>query len=228
MEKQNSSSGTRPRTARSSAPRGSNSGYEISGQLIARARRRALWAGRIVLDDDQVERFNALVSERGPGDCWPWLGKRATDGSGRFYVGRFGGGLAAHRLAYRLRVAPIGEGMRIVRSCFDRGCCNPAHLVQKSPRELHEDGVRSGRLKPFVARRREVAEADIEFRVAIVLESLRERTSLPALCRRECVPRAALRGWRKEFVDAGRERLAELRKPRSGGDPVEPSGSSGS
>lgn len=213
MEKQDFSSRNRARTVPSSEhsddewrTTGRN---EIGAELIARARRRAFWAGRIEAGDKLVQRFRALVPERGPDECWIWHGKQAGDGSGRLYVGDLGGDVAAHRLAYRLSVGSIGEGMRVVRSCSERACCNPAHLVEKSPRELYEDGVRSGRLRRFSARRRGTTPAAIEFRTALVLESFRERTSLPALCRREGVSRHALRRWRREFVAAGKKGLVD-------------------
>lgn len=217
MEKQDLSS--RSRTSRSAA-QGNDSwrragDYQVSGQLIARARRRAFWEGRIGAGDQLVHRFRALVSERGPDECWIWNGKKASDGSGRFYVSDLGADLAAHRLAYRLHFGSIGEGMLVVRSCAERACCNPAHLVEKSPRVLYEDGVRSGRMKPFASRPRETTQADIEFQIALVLESFRERTSLPALCRREGVSRGALRGWRREFVAAGRKGLADAQSGNS-------------
>lgn len=93
-----------------------------------------------------AERFWQKVDIRGPEECWPWLGSRF--GTRREY-GQFSTTHSttesAHRVAYRLAVGPIPEGLTIdhvrARGCVRKDCCNPAHL---EPVTLAENIRRGG------------------------------------------------------------------------------------
>ncbi|ALY09944.1 HNH endonuclease [Arthrobacter phage Chocolat] len=92
----------------------------------------------------QAERFWEKVEVKEDHECWPWTAYvDKSKGYGQFGVGGRDGGLeSAHRMAYRLAVGPIGEGMHIDHTCHNgsgcpggkecphRRCCNPAHLEQ--------------------------------------------------------------------------------------------------
>ena len=52
-----------------------------------------------------------------------------------------------------------------------------------------------------------------EERIRIVLEGLRGEESIAALCRREGIAESLYYNWSKEFLEAGKKRLAGLRVP---------------
>lgn len=88
-------------------------------------------------------RFLAKV-EKGE-DCWLWKGAHSPKGYGHIQVdGRYE---KAHRLAYRLYVGPIGEGLVVCHACDVPACVNPAHLWLGTTRENILDAKAKGRLR---------------------------------------------------------------------------------
>jgi hypothetical protein len=79
------------------------------------------------------EWFWSKVDVRGPEECWPWQ-KGMTKGYGVVYQDD-----RAHRVAYRLAVGPIPEGLVLDHLCRNPPCCNPAHL---EPVTLAENTLR--------------------------------------------------------------------------------------
>lgn len=76
-------------------------------------------------------------------ECWLWTGTVDRRGYGRLrYRGRFA---KAHRLAYELTHGSIPEGMFVLHSCDEPGCCNPAHLRAGDHAENMRDRARRGR-----------------------------------------------------------------------------------
>jgi hypothetical protein len=75
------------------------------------------------------ERFWPKVDrENSPNGCWLWTAARfkAAGGYGAF---RFEGKTQrAHRVAYRMLVGPIPEGLVLDHRCREPRCVNPAHL----------------------------------------------------------------------------------------------------
>lgn len=84
--------------------------------------------------------------------CWEWLAGLNTHGYGKFRLGR--SSIQAHRVAYRLLVGEIPDGMHLDHECHNadtecnagrqcphRACVNPAHLTPKPPR----DNILAGR-----------------------------------------------------------------------------------
>ena len=57
-------------------------------------------------------------------------------------------------------------------------------------------------------RRKTRKKYSAEEKVRVVLEGLRGEESLAALCRREGIPSNLYHRWSKEFLDAGKKRLA--------------------
>lgn len=71
-----------------------------------------------------AERFWAKVNKTDT--CWLWTAYKSNGGYGRIKVD--GQMVPAHRVAYKLLVGPIPEGMELDHLCRVRHCVNPAHL----------------------------------------------------------------------------------------------------
>ncbi len=84
-----------------------------------------------------AERFWEKVERLGPDECWRWQGGHNPKGYGVAWTGRRLEG--AHRVAYRLAVGPVPDGLDVdhvaKRGCVHRDCCNPAHLEAVLHRE---------------------------------------------------------------------------------------------
>jgi hypothetical protein len=90
-----------------------------------------------------AERFWAKVEKRGPRECWPWTGARASkDGRGRFSVN--GRNRLAPRVAWALTNGcdPVGC---VCHSCDNPSCVNPAHLWVGTVRDNNLDMFAKGR-----------------------------------------------------------------------------------
>lgn len=77
----------------------------------------------------EADRFWPKVSGGDFTTCWEWTAHRDANGYGRFSVGGRGGRMdGAHRVAYRLLVGEIPNGLELDHLCRNRGCVNPWHL----------------------------------------------------------------------------------------------------
>ena len=100
-----------------------------------------------------VSRFLTKVDQRGPDDCWPWLGlvrKGVREkGYGRFPVD--GKIVPAYRFAWVLVNGrePL-PGMELDHTCRNRGCVNPGHLEEVT---FRENVLRSGNRAALNARK---------------------------------------------------------------------------
>lgn len=88
---------------------------------------------------DIRDRFAEYVDERGPDECWPWLGGRNAKGYGAF--GLVGIGTprkrkwGAHIIALMLTGVNAPRGSDVHHDCENPGCVNPAHLRVLTPSE---------------------------------------------------------------------------------------------
>lgn len=117
-----------------------------------------------------AERFWSRVDKSaGLLACWPWIGRTITthgERRGRLYVG---GGAStpryeyAARVAYRLATGIDPGPFRVLHSCDNTICCNPAHLRIGTQKDNALD--RSMRLRDLKVRHRLTEPQVIEIRI---------------------------------------------------------------
>jgi hypothetical protein len=66
------------------------------------------------------ERFWAKVNKTNT--CWVWTAAKISGGYGQYR------GQVAHRVAWKVLVGPIPDGLVLDHLCCNRACVNPAHL----------------------------------------------------------------------------------------------------
>lgn len=74
-----------------------------------------------------TERFWSKVDIRSDSECWTWQAYVGTHGYGMYKLCRARPDVA-HRVAYRLAVGPIPDGLFVDHICRNKLCVNPAHL----------------------------------------------------------------------------------------------------
>lgn len=91
------------------------------------------------------ERFLRRVEQRGPDECWPWLGplRRRGYGQMKWTDGRYH---AAHRIAWEIaNGTPVPDGLHACHSCDNPTCCNPSHIWPGTATENVHDRDAKGR-----------------------------------------------------------------------------------
>lgn len=90
------------------------------------------------------ETFDARVDQRGPWDCWNWIGYVGGCGYGKLnWAGKSHG---SHRVAFFLWHGRWPRsGMAVMHLCHNRICCNPCHLKEGTPQENSETMIAVGR-----------------------------------------------------------------------------------
>lgn len=102
----------------------------------------------LALTFEEEQRFHRRVDRSaGKEACWAWKGALA-DVYGRMKVG--GRTEGAHRIAFALarpKEWTRGAVSKVLHSCDNRRCCNPAHLRLGTPTQNNADMVARGRAR---------------------------------------------------------------------------------
>lgn len=90
------------------------------------------------------ERFWEKVDKRGPDDCWTWKASQVGDtGYGQFRQGKTM--RRAHRVAYELCHGTRLGQEKVLHTCDNPICVNPAHLLLGTCADNSSDMVSKGR-----------------------------------------------------------------------------------
>jgi len=101
---------------------------------------------RVELTPAEVDRFWSKIARSSIDQCWAWKAETNNMGYGRFVIYRPERcRLLAHRVAFELASAPIADGLKLLHSCDNPPCCNPAHLRPGTQRENLADAFAKGR-----------------------------------------------------------------------------------
>lgn len=94
-----------------------------------RAQTEELWLYQPIpeLNDCEAAVFWYYVKRRGSQECWPWKGAVDKSGYGRFHL--YGKLYSASRVAWVINNKKDPGRSKVVHSCSNNSCCNPAHLL---------------------------------------------------------------------------------------------------
>jgi len=125
------------------------------------------------------ERFWGKVKRADATACWEWSAARTDFGYGQFWLR--GTMQYAHRVAWELTHGDPGE-LRVLHSCDNPCCCNPAHLFLGTLADNTRDCIEKGRRN--YARGERQGQAKLTASMVRALRAYRGRgMSLPALSR---------------------------------------------
>lgn len=110
---------------------------------LRHARKRIQIRRTLSLSDADVVRFLSFVDQKGPDECWPWLGRcDDKDGYGEFSL--YGEKVKASRVAFRLHHGRPPKHFAC-HTCDNPPCCNPRHLFDGTHSTNQRDSHTKGR-----------------------------------------------------------------------------------
>lgn len=94
---------------------------------------------------DPKIRLLRLIDQRGPDECWPYLGFIGTWGYGMFWLDSKN--VNSSRATYLLLVGEIPAGQVVCHKCDNPACCNPSHLWLGTQADNLSDCRKKGRAR---------------------------------------------------------------------------------
>lgn len=119
----------------------------IIGNIIHK-KNNPLPKGVVPLDSHDPDVFDKLILNtiiRTKNACWDWTASTGSHGYGDFRVG--GKPYLAHRASFETFKGVIKKGYTIDHLCYNKKCCNPAHLEQVTRGENTSRAHKCGRHK---------------------------------------------------------------------------------
>lgn len=95
----------------------------------------------------------------------------------------------------------VGSITTLLAHCDAVGRRHPPHQKSETPNRSSEQLVKD-------IRRATRKQHSAEEKIRIVLDGLRGKSSIAELCRREAIAESLYYSWSKEFLEAGKKRLA--------------------
>lgn len=95
------------------------------------------------LTERDITRFWSKVDKRGEDDCWEWRGGTTQDKQPRFSINSQH--LFASRVSFCIAHGEIDDTLLVIRTCDNKRCINPNHLVQGDQALSHELTIARGR-----------------------------------------------------------------------------------
>lgn len=95
------------------------------------------------VNDKDRQRLLSFIAIAGEDNCWNWTGA-LSGGTPKWAVGKSGLSDNACKAMYQLFKGEIPEGRRVTRTCGNRICCNPKHLVTDVERFLSKVNTAPG------------------------------------------------------------------------------------
>ena len=93
------------------------------------------------MTEDQFINFLAKINVTD--SCWEWEGARIN---GYGIIRQNKRNFRAHIISYQLCHGPVPEGLKILHSCDNPCCVNPAHLRAGTQKENIQEAVQKGRI----------------------------------------------------------------------------------
>lgn len=90
-----------------------------------------------------ADRFWEKVDKSG--ECWTWTAAKYPSGYGIFVTRKGDSPEGAHRVAFRLAIGDIPEGMQVLHRCDNRACVRPTHLFVGTQLDNMRDMQSKGR-----------------------------------------------------------------------------------
>ena len=115
-----------------------------------------------------IERFIEKIQVNEP--CWVWTGAVNANGYGSMWDGEKAE--TASRLAYRLLIGPINDGLFVLHRCDNPLCVKPSHLFLGTHTENMRDRDMKGRCAKAFGARNPMAKLTEEQAREIKLSSL--------------------------------------------------------
>ena len=95
--------------------------------------------------DDFEKRFRAKYVVDNESGCWVWTASLAGRGYGQIKIPGTRKQDYAHRVAYRLFVGQIPDGLNVLHRCDNPRCVNPQHLFTGTKGDNSQDMKSKGR-----------------------------------------------------------------------------------